>query len=347
MPVKSPLFFILVLVSTCLTLSVYGEESIMLQHDFSIKSEKETVTAITSDPGPIEELEKKFDFDWNQHETIASNKTKINDIETFLSSIHDVSKLIPEEQLALGRLFYKLGTYYTHVSREPDLAIARLTIASALLTQSEEKAWNDNHLAYAYEQKYASSLSSSNRKKTFYYINKVISKTTPQPRDKIHAFAYSIKGLVHNDAKQYALAITNFKLALAIHAAIPNSLDEHYVRTKNRLANALIGKEGHDKEAIAMLKQVERYWLAKGDLKAHPFGARNLLSLGQAYLKIGKPKAALREVKSAIDIYKSFYGANSVLLVKPYQLLAQAYKKIGNFNQASAYEQKAISINSA
>src|SRR5438874_8024829 len=54
----------------------------------------------------IQAYEPKFDFDWNNYTTIQSNKKKIAEVETFLKTNHDFSKLSSAEQLSLGRILY-------------------------------------------------------------------------------------------------------------------------------------------------------------------------------------------------------------------------------------------------
>ena len=345
MTVKSFIRFVFCLALLSLIKFTHADE--VIKRPFSIETEKETVMAVKPDLGPIEEQDKKFNFDWNQQTTIAANLKQIQSVEKFIASIDDASKLNKYERDALGNLLYKLGTFYSHVARDPNSAIAKLTLAAPFLTSKEAKAWNDSQLAYAYELKYASDLQPTDKEKALYYTNKVLSERYPRTKNKIVAFAYCVKGLIESDEKDYVEAEKHLRTALATYDAASGSKDNQYARTKNRLATTILDQHGRDQEALTMLKQVKKYWIANGQINHDPYAARNLLSLGHAYLKTGNAKAARDEFKTAIAIYKYVYGTNTMLLVKPYQLLAEAYRKLGSIDQASAYDKKASDIISA
>lgn len=293
---------------------------------------------------PWQALEKNFNFDWNNYATISPNKIKIAKIEAQLASLSDANKLSVVEQQSLGKLLYKLGTFYTHVSREPDLAIAKMTQADPFLNDRQTKAWNDNHLAYAYELKFAASNAAADKDMAFAYANQVIEKLYPEQTNKEVAFAYCVKGLIYNDAKDYIQAEANFKKALHMYETMPQGKDDQYARAKNRLADIILDQNNRNQEAFTMLKELKSYWLAKKNVVVDPYAARNFISLGKAYLKMGHPQAARNEFNYAIRIYKNVYGMRSVMLAKPYQLLAESYKKSGNLKQAKAYENKSIQL---
>lgn len=292
----------------------------------------------------IRASEKDFNFNWNNYATIASNQEKLKKTEAFLKTITDYSHLSAAERQALGKLLYKLGTFYTHISREPDLAIQKMHLAESLLTTKQDKAWNDNHLAYAYEQKYAASGLIEDKKMGLDYTKTVISELYRNKSNKEVAFAYCVKGLIFNDAKDYVQAETNFRTALHIYEKIPYGKDDQYARAKNRLANIILDQNGRDNEALTMLKQLNEYWTSKGNIDHAPYAARNYISLGQAYFKVGNFQAARDELNNAINIYTQVYGNNSKLLVKPYELLSDAYKKLGQIKQASICKEKAITL---
>lgn len=272
---------------------------------------------------PIQQHEKDFNFDWNNFATIAPNQARISKTEAFLNTITDYSHLNNTDKQALGKLYYKLGTYYTHVTRESDLAIFKMNLADALLKDKPDKAWNYNHLAYAYEQKFAVSGKASDKDNALEYVNKVIANLYANANNKEVAFAYCVKGLIFNDAKNYLLAELSFRLALKTYESLPDGKDDQYARAKNRLANIILDQNGRDKEALVMLEQLKQYWLAKGNISQDPYAARNFISLGQAYLKTGQKQAARNELNHAIAIYKNVYGEKSPLLAKPYQLLGE------------------------
>lgn len=292
----------------------------------------------------IKKCAKNFDFDWGNHATISTNKKTVDEVDSHIKKDNDFSKLQKEEKETVGKFLYKVSTYYTHILHQPDIAIANLTVADALLTDPKDKVWNYNQLAYAYEQKFAATGNEADKFKAFEYINKVVYEIDRDKKNKEVAFAYSVQGLVQADAKDYTQAELSHQKALAIYESIPNGKDEHYIRIKNRLAQTLINQGGHDREAIALLEESKKDWQKYGDISADPYAATNLTLLGEAYLKTGKNQAAQTELTQAINIYKNIYGANSVRLAEPYRLLADSYERLGNKQEAQAYSKKASAI---
>ena len=116
--------------------------------------------------------EQNFNFNWNNYLTIEPNKAKINDVEAFIKNVPQYSSLNEEDKHDLALVLYRLGTYYTHIMHEPDLAIAKLELADSLFTIKREKALNYNHLAYAYEQKYSVSGKPADKEKALQYVDK-------------------------------------------------------------------------------------------------------------------------------------------------------------------------------
>lgn len=342
----------------------YGSAIAMLSTSFFVFAETvpATTRATTEDPPvsellieadnkvtvpdtPIQKSEKSFNFDWNQYASLAGNQKRASEVETQLKKISNYSKLSKADQEALGKLLYKMGTYYTHIAREPNLAIPKMNAAEPLLLNPEDKAWNYDHLAYAYEQQYTHTRQAADRERALYYSSKVITDMYPKTKNKEVAFAYCVKGLVLNDAQDYAQAEVNLNNALKIYESLPDGKDDQYTRAKNKLADVILEQHGRDKEAIAMLEQIKKYWAMKSKPHTNPYAARNLISLGQAYLKIGAAIEAQNEFKNAIFIYLNVYGEQSKLLVTPYQLLSIAYKKAGNKQLAAAYQAKAKALN--
>lgn len=309
-----------------ISLSTHALADDILKSPFSIVVENETVTAVKNDETPIEQHMKNFTFNWDQQGSIAANQAKVKDEEAFIATLTDTSKLTKEDQHALGLLLYNLGAYYAHVAREPELAIRKLSLANAFLTDKHEKAWCYNQLAYAYEQEFAATHKPIHQETTLYYTNKVIAELYPKMNNPTVAFAYAIQGLAQANANNYVEATKNLKTALKLYQALSSEPIEPYVRTQSRLANVLLRQPGHDQEAIALLIQAKKYWATQGNLLQSPYAARNLIYLGQAYLKTGQAKQARHELEAAITIYKNVYGKNSPLLVQPNQLLAEANK---------------------
>jgi hypothetical protein len=292
----------------------------------------------------LERLQRDFTFDWNNAATIASNKPIMGEVEDFLKTIDDQSKLSEQDQAILGHVFYQIGTYYTHVSHQPEDAIDRLNTAATLLTSKEALTWCYNQLAYAYEQKYARERLPADKESALYYSDKVIASFAPNTKNKEVAFAYCIKGLTLQDDRDFAQAEDNLKHALAIYEDLPQGKDAQYIRTKNRLADTLLEQNNNDKQALLMLEQAKQYWQSQKNLGQNPYAARNLISLASAYLNEGKAQDAQAMIKQAITIIENVYGARSVQLVKPYELLSAAYKKAGDEKLANAYQQKATTL---
>lgn len=295
---------------------------------------------IVEDHSIIQKYANNFTFDWNQYDSIPANKKQLADIEKGLVKIQKFSNLTPAEQQSLGQLLYKLGTYYTHVSREPNLAIKRLNLADSLVKNKETLAWIDNHLAYAYEQKYAAEREAADREKSLSYSNKVINTLYPNEKNKMVAFAYCVKALVEDEAQDYKTAESSFKTALSIYDTLPNGKDDQYARAQNRLADIMLDQDGRDPEAVTLLKQLQTYWHSKGDISHNPYAARNLLSLGRAYLKMGDTTAAQNTFKAALEIYTNVYGPQSKMLSFPYQQLSLSYARAGNQKLAQTYKQE-------
>lgn len=300
-----------------------------------------SVSTMASQLGSIQSFNKDFNFDWNNYATIAANKEKVSDTENFLTTIKNYQLLSAADKEALGALLYKLGTYYTHVAREPDQAITKLKIATSLHNDKQDIAWDNNHLAYAYELKYALTNQAGDKTKALDYTDIVINKLYPNTANNEVAFAYCVAGLVYNDSHNYRIAEQNFKNALRIYEQMPNGKDSQYYRAKNRLADIILDQGGRDKEALAMFIEIKKYWLSQTNTNQDPYAARNFISLGQAYLKLNHAQAARGEFVHALNIYKNVYGANSKMLAKSYRLIAQAYKNLGNIHQASIFNERA------
>lgn len=292
----------------------------------------------------LEKFSKNFNFDWNQSATINQNKTKVAELDVFLKKIEDYNKLSKEDQKLAGHLSYQLGTFYTHIAHDPNTGIDKLNKAEALLMDKEAKARCYNQLAYAYAQKYSTERYAADREKALYYSGKVISEFYPNVKNQDVAFAYSIKGRIQKEAHDYSAAQESFKTALDIYESLPNGKEDAYARTKSKLADTLLEQNKEDKAALAMLEELKQYWAKKQDANQNPYAANNLISLGQAYLRIGNIKEAQAAIKQAISIYENVYGAGSKQLALPYELLSQTYQQEGKPKLAAAYERKAASM---
>lgn len=292
----------------------------------------------------IQPFEKTFNFDWNNHLTIEASSKKVVTIETFLQTNSDYSKLSSDDRQALGKILTKLGAYYAHILKRTDLAIEKIKLADSLLINKQEKAWNYDNLAYAYALKYADTDEAEDKDKSLYYSDKVITTLYHDKENKSVAFAYCVKAMVQNNAQDYATAESNFKKSLSIYETIPDGKDEQYARAKNQLANFMLEQNNQDKTAVSVLEELKQYWQKQGKMDTNPYAARNLISLGQAYLKTGDAKEACTSFNEAIAILQKVYGNDSPLLVEPYQDLADTYEQLGDETQVQAYLQKANQV---
>lgn len=289
----------------------------------------------------LQEYDKNFKYDWNNFSNIEVDRKKITDIENFIANFpsDDIKKLSPEDKTALARLSYKVGSYYTHVTRQPDEAIKHLALADEYLVSKADRAWNYNQLAYAYEEKFALTEDEMDEKKGLDYVRKV-RLLYPRMRNQQIAFICCVQGLFQNDAKDSKEAETTLKNALAIYETIPGGKSDQYMRYKADLAAIMLTNDEND-EALSMLQELKQYWIHKGKLETNPYAAVSLLTLSQVYLKLNKIKEAQQELAQVISIYQNIFGNDSELLVQPYQLLADSYRSLGNQQLADEYQVKA------
>jgi len=292
---------------------------------------------------PLVKAEKDFTFAWDDATTIEPNKNKIDALETMAKKACLASNYTVEDRKALGQLLYKLATYYTHVINTPDVAIPEFEKAQQLLTQETDLIWNKIQLAYAYAQKFGLSDNASDKKNALHYAQ-VIIKKYPHTQNKEVAFAYYVTALTLNNAKDYAKAQTNYEKALKIYDTLSAQNDDQYLRTKSRLAQTMLDQNNHDAEALAILEQTADNWQARGHLTENPYAAKNLIVLGKAYLKVNKTEPAQDKFNQAIAIYAKLFGDKSILLIEPYEDLADTYKILGNLNQMDTYLQKANAL---
>jgi hypothetical protein len=301
------------------------------------------LTPVLALAGNIQQHEKDFNFEWNNYQTISASQANLAASVDFVKSISDTAALSPADKNSLGKLHYKLGTFYTHVLKDPNTAIQQLISAGTLLSNKMDKAWDQVQLAYAYETKFAANNAPADKKTALAYTDKVIADFANTP-NKVVAFAYCVKGLVANDAKNYSQAESAYKTALGIYDKIPGPKDTQYVLAKNRLATIILSQPGREQEALTMLKQLRIYWLTTGSVSMNPYAARNFINLSQAYAKTGNFDAERGPLKEAITIYKNIYGKTSPLLAPLYQQLADNLKKTGNRDRALYYQDKARAL---
>lgn len=292
----------------------------------------------------LQSLDKKFNYDWNKFNTIANSHQYAKDVDRYIQKLDPQKDLNTEDYPTFANLLHKLGTYQAHVSHTADPAIDKLSSAEPLLSAKEMKAWNYNHLAYAFEKRYVETRLTADKEKSLYYTSKVID-LYPKEENRQVAYAYFIKGLVKHDAQEDDEAEKYFNLSLATYEKIPQGKDDQYTRVKTRLAETKLEQGDQDSEAIALLEQVNQYWQAKGHTEENPFAAKALLLLGQAHLNTGNTKLAQEEINKAINTYQHIYGKDNERLAKAYELLSESYIKAGDQNLAETYQQKAALVN--
>ncbi len=279
---------------------------------------------------------QKFNFDWNDIRTLAANKSYIATVEQFLATKPVIGQLNADDKEAFARMLYKLGTYYTHITRESERAVPILTQALPLLRNATDKAWTQNHLAYAFEQMYAQTKHPVDHQQAIRYMTQVM-QADLHSQAKAIAFAYRTQGLLQRDDKQYTKAEDSLKTALRLHAAH----DTQYARTKHCLSEVLLTMDHHDLEAVNALQAVDHYWRDQPLYNQNPYAAHNLVVLGKGYIKVTQYTEAASALEHSIKIYQHVYGERSRMLAEPYELLAQVYQKLNNTKLAAVSRKKA------
>lgn len=320
---------ILLIVAPCSYATI--AKSLIIERDKIYDPEKLSLDSIRF-------YEKKLSYDWNNPASIFDNRKKLSEVETFFHNTppQEFRRLKPAYKHALGKMFYKLGSYYTHVDLKPEKAIKYLSTANNYLQKTRDKAWSYNHLALAYERKFNITNDEVDQKQGLYFINKVMA-LYPKQKNKEIAFSYCIKGLFEVDAGNLKTAENDYKSAIDIYEKLPNGKDAQYHRAQTGLAAILLENDDNDR-ALNLLKQQKDYWQKKENVAMNPYAARNLVVLCQAYLKLGKPDLAKKEIIEATSIYERLYGKKSEMLYVPYQTLADTYKILGEKDKADEYQ---------
>ncbi len=284
-----------------------------------------------------------FDFDWQSHRTIAPSFMQIQAAEAFVQSISPTSTLAASDDALLGKLLYKMGSFYAHVKRDPSAAISKLNAASQHLQQTEDQAWVNNQLAYAYELQYVHSKQQHDRDMTIALTHKVITTLYPHTINTAVAFAYGVEGLLLRDEKKYPESAARLQQAFDYYRQ-QGLYNDTSNRAKSRLAHVLIKLHRHDPSVLLMLQEVKQYWIDQGDMGQIPYAANHLVALGQVYMSQKKYRAARNEFDTALSIYKNIYGAQHPILVLPYHYLAQAYRLDDKEKLADIYEEEAMRL---
>lgn len=290
----------------------------------------------------LQMFEKNFHVDSRNIEKVGKDKTKIEEIESFLvtTKLEELKKLKQDDQRAFGRLLYKLGDFYTYILRSPQLAIDKMILANNFLHNKEDKAKIYNQLGYLYELKFSKSKQDADKSPALFYADQVINKFYPHNKNNEVAFAYVIKGLIERDQKNFGNAEKYLQEALQLYK---NKVDEQYIITQNRLAEVILAMNDRDQEALKILEDLKSYWQKK-QITLNYFVAKTCLVLGEAYLKLNYGTEAKTELEHAVQIFQTIFGEQSDLLIKPYQLLSSVYNRLGERKRAQFFNKKAQSL---
>jgi len=264
----------------------------------------------------IQKLNDLFNFDWNDHRTFESNKTKVAELEKILPSLDTLNE---GDKYAFGQLCLKLGTFYSHIQRAPALALEKLLIAEAILT-GNELAWTKNHIAFSFQQMLVMNKKEKNAEEIgknmasamegSKFIIENFSMIEKGEAIKIIAFAYCVKALVEYEAGHLSAAVKSYRSALDLYEKY-SLLDDQYARAKNRYAQFLV-EQKNDHEAFRAFKELEIYWSSKHD-QCNPYPARFYASYA-AYLSVTSSDnlmLALEKYKKAYDILRMTDGEQS------------------------------------
>ncbi|OGT35272.1 MAG: hypothetical protein A3F11_10090 [Gammaproteobacteria bacterium RIFCSPHIGHO2_12_FULL_37_14] len=254
-----------------------------------------------------------FTFDWNDYRTIKPNENQLSEITSFLGKSTTVEEAFKtDEKYELAWLCYKIGTFYNHIKRNPDLALPQLKIAEQILSD-EGLAWTQNHLAFTYQQKLAAAkrqnkieameeystkaLEYCEKAKSIYQSTCPCSNTLRQI--KIVAFAHCVQALTEYEMGKLNDALANYRLGLDLYEK-NNALDDQYARAKNRFA-MMLAENNQTKEAQLAFGELEKYWDEKSDT-LNPYPARFYISYGDFLVKRNADNLA-----PALDKYKKAY----------------------------------------
>lgn len=260
----------------------------------------------------IEEMNQGFTFHWNDYRTIEPNKKKIVDLKSFVESKIPFNNISDEtEKLEFGRLCYKLGTYYNHITHEPVSAFNMLVEAKKLLT-GKELAWVKNNIAYSFQQKLNANKklndienAAENYVDAMYYCEQVIKEyelMTDLESISIVGFAYCVKAITEFANDKLNDAISNYRIALNLYEKY-NLLDDQYARAKNRYAQFL-ALNGDRVTAHQMFEELSEYWK---EIENSPYQARFYEAYGDYLVNI-KPESALENYNKSCQIYSVLGG---------------------------------------
>lgn len=276
-------------------------------------------------------LANEFTFDWNDYKTIALASENIDNIEKkFADQKSYVDRIMtdsPESAESFALYCYRLGTYYNHVKRNPDLALEKLLLAKEYLTfylkQASKNleqvyyqlAWINNHIAFSYLQLFLKNKSEENINMVLSLCNDIINefypakmKDTDIVKVQLTGFAYCLKALAEYEMKQIHAGIYNYEIALNLYEKA-NLKDDQYARAKNRYAQFLC-ERGDVIEAGKIFNELEIYWTNKED-NLNPYLARFYKSYAEYYQTQNDIQNALIRFNKAYEILLATEGEQS------------------------------------
>lgn len=294
----------------------------------------------------IYKYNQQFTFDWNDYRTIKPNESQLSEIASFLKKPTTVEEAFKtDEKYELAWLCYKIGTFYNHIKRNPDLALPQLKIAEQILSD-EGLAWTQNHLAFTYQQKLAAAKSQNKKEEMEEYSTKsleycakaksIYQSTYPCSNElrqiKIVAFAYCVQALTEYEMGKMSNALANYRLALCLYEK-NDALDDQYARAKSRWA-MMLTENNQTKEAQLAFGELEKYWIEKSDT-LNPYPARFYVSYGDFLTKNDADNLA-----PALDKYKKAYEILRITDGEETRFTKDTHKKVLDIEEKLQKEKK-------
>lgn len=288
---------------------------------------------------------EEFDFDWNDYRTIKTNENKFSVITAFLEKPSTVAEALrSDEKYDLASLCYKVGAFYNHIKRNPDLALPQLEMAEHVLAK-EANAWTRIQIAFCFQQKYAKTHSKEFAIEALHGCNLVEKNylSSDEPRHiKLVAFAYCVRALTEYEMKNINEALASYRFALDLY----EQLDEHddqYARAKNRWAMMLVDNN-RIKEARQAFAELENYWSKDND-PYNTYRARADITHGEFLLKYdANSQLALDKFKKAHATLLLIEGEESRFTQDIQKKILELEEKIQQENKSS-YSPKMYAVN--
>lgn len=306
-------------------------------------------SAISPEVAQLQVLNRFFDFDWMNGETISRSKNNIKAVEaTLKATLASEPNLSESEKTALGELCFKLGAFHNHVTREIGKAFDYLAIANQYL-KGDAKAWVANHLAFTYQQQqFAFSKQNHASVKEYYIealkqIDRVVtvhegrtdeSRAVDLEAMKIIAFARCVEASARYENGEHLAAMEGYRLSLALYEK-HGLIDDQYARTKNRYAQ-MLAVDGQKVAANEAFKSLEAYWVDRNYSAANVYAARFYQAYAQ-YLEMAWPQhleLILEKYQKAHAACHAVEGRQSMVVKALFNKVIEIQKKLPIKNEA-------------